>query len=599
MLPFEIWKIACGGECGCQKPCPCQQEAQNLMVEEEASIAGKTPMPGVSIMHATNALVRGKAQVDNARRRIGFEGPSEFERQYQGAGKLDAVDPTVAAVIVESGLEDGDSGDDKISVGRGTWPASKLKPSQTSMVLEKAIGMALGMLASGKVGGDLGALVSSDGHILDGHHRWAATILASGSQGSVGGYGAKLPGAKLIRVLNLLTKGLFKVRGGKPGKGSLSQFKPGRVRLLLRSYVEAGVPGRFPIAAEKVRATLEDNFGSVENGIDAISDNAKLISQSVPGWAPDRKQMPVVDPGNVPKAVGYMNKGEVDWAPPYKQAYAEKASYMEASPAQVEISRKLLSNVLAVLRAQYFSYQTSHWQVVGSSFYGNHLLFQRLYESVQEQVDQLAEKMVGYFGSEAVTLLPQMHQVYAYCGRWGKIDCNHKRGLQSESDLQGAVRSAYEGIQAIGAMTLGLDDWLMATANAHEENTYLLQQALAPIPKSGKKASDAPTAEGDFYDSPDKKNVLEFAQSGAISNSVEVTEKAYEEDQMSTPEPVAIADAEKAPPLPVEVAKEPGGAELSTLNRYVIESQDPKVDKAIKINEKDRMASWLLEVSND
>jgi len=122
-------------------------------------------------------------------------------------------------------------------------------------------------------------------------------------------------------VLNILTKGLFKVRGGKPGKGSLAQFKPANVRGLLEEYVEKGVPGDYPIPAPKVKAILEDNFGSVEDGINTIATNSKLISQSVPGWAPDRKQMPVVDPGNVPKAVGYMNKGEVDWAPPYKQAF--------------------------------------------------------------------------------------------------------------------------------------------------------------------------------------------------------------------------------------------------------------------------------------
>ena len=280
---------------------------------------------------------------------------------------------------------------------------------------------------------------------------------------------------------------------------------------------------------------------------------------------------------------------------------SDKNAYLDATPAQAAAAEKLLRNILSVLRAQYFSYQTSHWQVKGSSFYGNHLLFQRLYESVQEQVDQLAEKMVGYFGTEAVSLVPQMKSVYVYCARWSQVDCNHKRGILSEEDLQFAVKSAYDGIKAVGAMTLGLDDWLMATANAHEENTYLLQQALAPIPKSAgedhgkKKASGAPTAEGDFYDSPDKKNVLEFAQSGAISNSVEVTEKAYEEDQMSTPESVAIADAEKAPPLPVEVAQQPGGPELSTLNRYVLKSEDPKVDKAIQINEKERMARLLRD----
>ena len=40
-------------------------------------------------------------------------------------------------------------------------------------------------------------------------------------------------------------------------------------------------------------------------------------------------------------------------------------------------------------------------------------------------------------------------------------------------------------------MTLGLDDWLMATANSNEENTYLLQQTLTE-PPTQKQAGDHP-----------------------------------------------------------------------------------------------------------
>jgi|TARA_R110000824_G_scaffold48399_27_gene136766 DNA-binding ferritin-like protein len=159
-----------------------------------------------------------------------------------------------------------------------------------------------------------------------------------------------------------------------------------------------------------------------------------------------------------------------------------KTAYVDANADQKAIFSRYLCGVLAVLRAQYLSYQTSHWQVVGGSFYGNHLMFERLYKSVQEQVDQLAEKIVGFLGSDAVNLVYQMEKIHMLCGRWGRIDCNHKRGIQSEADLQEAIQVAYTALTKEGLLTLGLDDWLMATANEHEANTYLLQQTLAPIP---------------------------------------------------------------------------------------------------------------------
>lgn len=277
------------------------------------------------------------------------------------------------------------------------------------------------------------------------------------------------------------------------------------------------------------------------------------------------------------------------------QHQRDKQAYLNATPMQREVVRRLLCDVLACLRAQYLSYQTSHWQVVGQSFYGNHLLFQRLYESVQGQVDGLAEKIVGYLGRQIVGLEYQMKHVWGYTQRWSQIGCHHKRGLQSEADLQASLKRAYDGIKQVNAMTLGLDDWIMATANAHEENEYLLQQALTPVP--GRQASGAPSAEGDFYDNPEKKEVLEFAQTGAISNSPEVAAAASQEEQLDVPEKEAVAEAEEAPPTPTEIADEPGGKAVSTLNRLVIDSEDPDAEKAAKANVS-RMAAWMMEIEN-
>jgi len=240
-----------------------------------------------------------------------------FEQQYEDASELSSIDPSIAKLLVQSGWEDGDKRDDKIQVSKGSWAAAALKPSQTSMVLEKAVGMALFMLKTGKVGGDLGALVSKDRHIMDGHHRWAATILASGKSGKVGGYGAALKGAELLRVLNLLTVGVFHIRNGKPGKGNLGSFTETKVRKMLLEMTVSGIRGEFPWSADDVKEVLESSFGSVEDGIAEISGNAKLVTKTVPSWAPDRRDMPVIDPGNVPKAVGLMEKGVIDWNDPY------------------------------------------------------------------------------------------------------------------------------------------------------------------------------------------------------------------------------------------------------------------------------------------
>ena len=243
--------------------------------------------------------------------------PEEVESTISGAGQMDGVDPAVADFITQTGLMDGQPNDDVVSTGKVSPMATSLHPSQKTMILAKAIGMALGMLKSGKIGGDLGAIISKDNHILDGHHRWAATILAGGSKGKVGGYAAGLPGKDLLKVLNLISKGMFKVRNGNPGKGAISDFKPGNVRNMLGEFTEKGIGGDHPWTAEGVKDTLTKAFGSVEAGIDQMAKNVMLMSKKVPGWAPDRKQMPVIHPSKVPEAAKALNEGIVDFSRPH------------------------------------------------------------------------------------------------------------------------------------------------------------------------------------------------------------------------------------------------------------------------------------------
>jgi DNA-binding ferritin-like protein len=276
----------------------------------------------------------------------------------------------------------------------------------------------------------------------------------------------------------------------------------------------------------------------------------------------------------------------------------EKLAYMSATPMQREVVVMNLNRVLAILSAQVASYQASHWQVRG---YQNHDLFGRLYGSVQGPIDVLAEKTISYFGAPSVDLGIQTRMVAQLCGEWAQISDHVERGLHSETVLQEAIKAAYDGIKESGAMTLGLDDFLMSTASTQEVNIYLLQQAqegnALPLME---KAADldfapkpaAPSAEGEFFDNPEKREVREFAESDALSNDPEVAAEASVEDQLDLSERDEVDKAEDSPPTPTEIAEEPGGAEVSTLNRYVVTSEEPGVEPS------NHMAAWLREVNS-
>ncbi len=73
-----------------------------------------------------------------------------------------------------SGVKDGNPNDDSVTVKvPAAVAASDAKPTQTNILLGKSLSMAIG----GVEGGNIEAWIGTDGSILDGHHRWAATML--------------------------------------------------------------------------------------------------------------------------------------------------------------------------------------------------------------------------------------------------------------------------------------------------------------------------------------------------------------------------------------------------------------------------------------
>ena len=239
---------------------------------------------------------------------------------------LDDVDPEMAKAIATGGTKDNDPNDDVISAKHepeGVAPVQKLKPSQSSMNIEKAMAFVLNMLWDGNQklnpGGDLGAFISSDNFIMDGHHRWVATAMIDPTM-SVGGYKVEFPGEQLVAILNTMTKGLYGKMEGKEATGGFEQFKPEKMKEQLMAYLNAGV---WDMKPEDITAVLQEFTGGQATG-EALVDlavakmvkNLGTVTFATPTWASSREQMPVIDDENVPKAASSLNKGEIDWATP-------------------------------------------------------------------------------------------------------------------------------------------------------------------------------------------------------------------------------------------------------------------------------------------
>ncbi len=143
-------------------------------------------------------------------------------------------------------------------------------------------------------------------------------------------------------------------------------------------------------------------------------------------------------------------------------------------------THRLLLQLLAQLRGLQWSHWNSHWKVKGDTSYGDHLLFERLYTSMTEEIDTLGEKIITLYGSDEISDTETIQETVRFLSLYQEDQSRpvdlYRRALRLESHFQRSAKKAYERIKELGAMSLGLDDFLMSVANAHETSVYLLTQ---------------------------------------------------------------------------------------------------------------------------
>jgi DNA-binding ferritin-like protein len=145
-------------------------------------------------------------------------------------------------------------------------------------------------------------------------------------------------------------------------------------------------------------------------------------------------------------------------------------------------SHECLSDLLACMRAVADLHQTHHWQTRGSSYYGDHLLFERIYNESQSFVDQLAEKAIGLGNADLVDLCKQSElrhkKILEMCGETSNVSPQEmvERSLKAEKKLIEMTKNSISSLESCNQLTHGLSNLLEGIADAHEGFVYLLKQ---------------------------------------------------------------------------------------------------------------------------
>jgi DNA-binding ferritin-like protein len=148
-----------------------------------------------------------------------------------------------------------------------------------------------------------------------------------------------------------------------------------------------------------------------------------------------------------------------------------------------ELPMSCLAALLAFLRGESMVHQAHHWQSKGENSYGDHLLFERLYNGVIEDVDKLAERMVGM--GQPVLANPLLHAKYVsavvqtfYTGAGPDPSSNEHVLISLRAALRTLVliKIIYGSLEQKGLLSHGTDNLLQGIADKHEEHVYLLKQ---------------------------------------------------------------------------------------------------------------------------
>lgn len=160
----------------------------------------------------------------------------------------------------------------------------------------------------------------------------------------------------------------------------------------------------------------------------------------------------------------------------YKVVEAQRSAYAGQPYAE-------LASILVLLRALAVIHQSNHWATSGASYYSDHLLFDRLYGDLVEEIDKVAEKAVGMGSSSLVnpvTLAKQVSDAVAELCKGLPPEVSPaamiQLSLEAEMRFLLMTQALVKVMKEAGTLSRGVDNLLAAIEDKHEEHVYLLKQ---------------------------------------------------------------------------------------------------------------------------
>tara|TARA_R110000744_G_scaffold64595_1_gene132919 strand:- start:354 stop:1973 length:1620 start_codon:yes stop_codon:yes gene_type:complete len=228
-----------------------------------------------------------------------------------------------AEQIFTGGLKDGDPHDDvvKIKVSADIATCKNIYPTQREIILTNSLEVALRIqLGAMPLGGDIGAIISEDNYIMDGHHRWAGSWLAGGGEVELGGVQVGMPAKQLVAVLAAVGD-KFHPGQRNSGRSTENIFNIGSEAVdKYMDFLTTKKGYSKWLTPDEAISACEILAGSVEGAKEVFSERLKEIQKNKPpAWAPAREEMPVIraSRGEHLKVGDVINKGQVDIYEPY------------------------------------------------------------------------------------------------------------------------------------------------------------------------------------------------------------------------------------------------------------------------------------------
>lgn len=366
-----------------------------------------------------------------------------------------------------------------------------MKPALVARAKELALGSALGGVGGALLGTQAPHLDAQlewegqdgktyrRGRTRDERGRLVRNALLGGAGGAVAGGGSALAVSKLRRLLLDRLDDRATEEAAKALKGTFDDTPLFRAPFMSRARdARAGRAAEdlagYSAAAREARR--ESMFGG--RGLRYLTSNMDLVDDRALSTVGRVKRDHGADWLRQATTFAGLAKGaSVAFL---KEAAAINKTAEHAIPDDVSGGATEMHKLLEHLLALYLLYYEAHWKSSGTGQYGDHTLYTRLYGGVLGELDTLAEKLLGLHGFRALDMLRMVRGACCLLAEWECCETLLNRALLAENSLQDALAAAYKSIERQGGLTLGLDDFLMATANAHETNLYLLQQRARP-----------------------------------------------------------------------------------------------------------------------